>query len=73
MWTLRFRRGLSAVFLQAGTTESIVWVLRTKTLSGCREGLAGGWVPLELKFIPQDKAERPATQTARTKKGQSFL
>lgn len=50
-------------------------MLRTKILSGCREGLAGSWVPLELtaKFILQDKAERPTTQTARTKKGRSFL
>lgn len=42
-----------------------------------QRGAAGRW-PGALgvegkKFILQDKAEEPATQTARAKKGQSFL
>lgn len=68
---LRLRRGLSAVLSQTVITQSTMWVLRVKTFSGCREELAGGWVSLELKVkIPYCRKD---TQTARTKKGQSFL
>lgn len=69
MWALRLRRSLSAVPLKQELLSQpcrcwCIWMQRGWHGVGC---------PWSKKFIEWDRAERPAIQTDRTKKGQSFL